>query len=374
MWLTDNIYFDNGICYSVDDDGKVISARPLRGTVIRKLFNYLINHPNIVIPNENLISAVWNADYGYGDDNLQSLIHRAKKLIGDNNFITNQKGGYMLNSPQKPLPDIGGRIANNPFNKENNVYVATKKEIESYTDEYSLTARCKGASRIRQVCYAATSFLAADNISCIYNADVKDYFNSLIENTGIDIVIADPGLPYMADMVNYKLRPRVSRNDVDRTNPFQKNFIDLIGLVEDIGSGSLKAKDFNVYFAPFSMSNAYFQCIFDDRKDRETIKVDMYVPMFSEYERNRRHDYVIPNDRSADDNRPSFLVKYGSAAYEMFEHNIDDIIRHSTHIILKGEFQGDWEQRINDYADGKFERPFELSDINDNLGIDKGRN
>ena len=66
----------------------------------------------------------------------------------------------------------------------------------------------------------------------------------------------------------------------------------------------------------------------------------------------------------------SFLLNYRSAAYEMFEHNIDDIIRHSTHIILKGEFQGDWEQRINDYADGKFERPFELSDINDNLGID----
>ncbi len=248
-----------------------------------------------------------------------------------------------------------------------NVYMAFKKDIES-AKRFSILNRTNEAKRIRIVCYTATSFLSSDRVGEVYDFNWHTAFMNLLQSIPIDLVLVPPDSKNFADIINYHLRPRMSSDKVeDRTRPFQLNYKKLKRIMDDICDGEIRNTDLNVYFAKCPLTNAYFQCIFDDDSMRDTIKCDIYTPLFSTYEKGA-DGIFIPDEQLADDNRPSFVVKPDNKLYTFFSKNIDDIIQDSDDIIINSKYvNDDCQKRIESFASGEYELTFDEKDIKDSL-------
>lgn len=368
-WFTDDVYIDMTTFKIYFDSTREI--RNITGPVEINLVEIFYDHPNTVIDNQVLVKKLWNGDYRKGSDDLYTPIKRFKDKIKDTNekihYIENSHGvGYRLNAPvQKAPPSWIVGTPNSSVIKDN-IYISTRKEMDNLDGEYSLENRMIDASHIIQICYAGTTFLASGRIGRNYENSWQDYFRGALSNKRIDLVLANPESEQMREMINYKLRPRYSADDVDRTNPFQYNFTHLgfiMGLIKD---GVIKNADFNVYLADFALPNAYLQCKFpEDKANKETIKVDMYIPLFSKYKVDKNGMYYIPDNEWADDDRPSFIVskKKQPELYDHLAMNIDDILHNCKQVIEKGKFKDNWEQKFDDYSNGKFTRPFKNDEI-----------
>lgn len=248
-----------------------------------------------------------------------------------------------------------------------NVYMAYKKDIET-SKRYSIVNRTNGASRIRIVCYTATSFLSSDKVGEAYDFHWHESFMRLLTTMPIDLVLVPPDCKGMADIINYQLRPRVSSDKVkDRTRPFQLNYKKLMRIMDDIDEKEIRGSELNVFFTRCPLTNAYFQCMFSDQSQRDTIKVDMYTPLFSAYTKSDGC-IRIPDTEYADDNRPSFVVKPDNNLYTFFSRNIDDIINDSERIIVNSKFVDETcRRRVESFASNDFDLNFDKSDINKTL-------
>lgn len=374
VWFTNDVYVDMtelNIYYNSTHNVKKITDG-YQCNLIKAFYN----NPNEVIGYDQLVEEIWGESNvnGNGKENLYAPIKKLRNLIGDeeNHFIENsRKVGYMLKAPvQKAPPEWIFKTPNSSIDIKNNIYISTRKELDNLDGEYSLKNRMLDASHIIQICYAGTTFLASGRIGRNYEDTWQEYFRSALSGKRIDLVLANPESDQMREMINYKLRPRYSADNVDRTNPFQYNFTRLMVIMNLIKDGVIKDADFNVYLADFALSNAYLQCKFpDDKSDKETIKVDMYIPLFSKYKIDKDGTYYIPDDEWADDDRPSFIVCKNKQP-ELYAHlsmNIDDILHNcednGNQVIKRGVFKDGWEQKFIDYSNGKFTRPFKKDEI-----------
>lgn len=346
----------------------------ISGNYNRKLIELFHDNPNKMLTKNYIKQAVWGATSGITDENLHVYIDRLRKKIKDTekNFLRTSYGnGLILDTPEKKEEPkwISETFNSNSIIKDN-IYISTRKVMDNLDGEYSLGNRMHDASRIIQVCYAGTTFLASGRIGKTYEDSWREYFRRALSNKRIDLVLANPESDQMREMINYKLRPRYSAEDVDRTNPFQYNFTYLYMIMGLIQEGFIPNADFNVYLADFSLSNAYLQCIFsDDKADKETIKVDMYIPFFSKYKITEDGTRYIPEDEWADDDRPSFIVckKKQPDLYKHLSKNIDDILHNCNQVIKKGIYMEGWEQKFKDYSNGNFTRPFNKDEILEGL-------
>lgn len=382
IWFTDDARVDVSSMVIKYNNG---DTKMILGSYERRLVDFLYQNKNEDLSKDEMIKYVWGeyAANKVDDNQLAQRVRAVRILLRDENgiFIKTVHGyGYKYVPPQdKPLPKdedtYADTVSVETAVKNDNVYISTKKEIESMGGEFSFLNRCLNAGRIISVCYAGTSFLAHTMISGIYDEETCKTYRSLLNNIRMDLVLVSPESSQMKDMINYKLRPRTSAAEVDRTNPFQLNCTELVGIMEWIKKGReaklLGTVDLNVYFADFAMPNSYFQCCDfpEESRSKETIKVDMYIPLFSSYKVDKNGMYYIPEDEPADDNRPSFIItrEKQPEMYSDLSKNILDIIDHSEPVIAKGEYIGDWKRKLLDYSNGEFERPFDVKDIHENL-------
>ena len=372
LWFTDNVYIDMTTLRIYYDDTHTFQN--ISGNYNRKLIELFHDNPNKMLTKNYIKQAVWGATSGITDENLHVYIDRLRKKIKDTekNFLRTSYGnGLILDTPEKKEEPkwISETFNSNSIIKDN-IYISTRKVMDNLDGEYSLGNRMHDASRIIQVCYAGTTFLASGRIGKTYEDSWREYFRRALSNKRIDLVLANPESDQMREMINYKLRPRYSAEDVDRTNPFQYNFTYLYMIMGLIQEGFIPNADFNVYLADFSLSNAYLQCIFsDDKADKETIKVDMYIPFFSKYKITEDGTRYIPEDEWADDDRPSFIVckKKQPDLYKHLSKNIDDILHNCNQVIKKGIYMEGWEQKFKDYSNGNFTRPFNKDEILEGL-------
>ena len=211
---------------------------------------------------------------------------------------------------------------------------------------------------------SATSLLGGNIVSDeVYDSDGFRLFKNLLEKgVHIDLVLSPPDRIDMADIINYQLRPRKSSAGVNKLYPFTPNYKRLRRIMESIEEKEIEGSDLNVYFAPFSMTCSYFQTEFED-ESMDSVKVDMYIPMFSRYEKDENGDIRLPAEAPADDCRPSFIIGRSHEMYPVFNRNIHDIVENSVPVILRSEYTGEGRRLIEAYASENFSLPFAEDDI-----------
>lgn len=230
-----------------------------------------------------------------------------------------------------------------------NIFITSKADLEK---SVSLKERLEWANRIIMICYAGTSFLANKSISTAYDYNWYKYYKSLIDDVKIDIVLVDPNTKFYDEMVKYKMKPRILNKDVKMEDLIRANVKRIIDLIE-VSDGS----DINLYFADFSMTLSYFQCIFpEDKRDKDNIKIDLYLPNFSIYnEEDEEGNKVISKDQPSDaELRQSFIVKRDSELYAVFDKNIQDIISNSKKVIINSRVQDDFKDMIKEISEGNY--------------------
>lgn len=266
---------------------------------------------------------------------------------------------YSINGNPMKLPE--NRIASN-------VYLVKRSVIEC-KEKYSIENRCRDACIVRIVAFAATSFLAGNQISKdvdVYDPqDFEHFMDMLKRGVHIDLVLAAPDCKNMEDLIRYQLRPKRSSNAVNKKYPFRLNYIRLKWIMDSIPTTGIENSHLNVYIAPFNMTCSYFQTRYEDIS-KDEIKVDMYIPMFSSYEGDNGN-INIPNGTPDDSYRPSFLVGRGHELYSMFDSNIKDMIsecqRRKTQLISDSKYVGEGQRLIEKYASEDFDLPFSEEDV-----------
>ncbi len=244
-----------------------------------------------------------------------------------------------------------------------NIHLTERRNIES-NEFYSLRNRLANAKTVRVVAFTATSLLGGNLVSDeVYDSEGFRLFKSLLEKgVHIDLVLSPPDRIDMSDIINYQLRPRKSSAGVNKLYPFTPNYKRLKRIMESIEEKEIEGSNLNVYFAPFSMTCSYFQTEFED-ESMDSVKVDMYIPMFSRYEKDENGDIRLPAEAPADDCRPSFIIGRNHEMYPVFNRNIHDIVENSIPVILRSEYAGEGRGLIEAYASEDFVLPFAESDI-----------
>ena len=233
-------------------------------------------------------------------------------------------------------------IQKSSFQIQPNIYMSSKRNIEYV---YNLKERCEGAVRIIMVCYTGTSFFANESISTAYDYQWFKYYKSLIDTVRFDIVLIHPDSEFVDEMIPYKMKPRSLKSNIHRRDVIYENIRVLLKLMD---KDLFPTSNINLYFVDFALTCSYFQCIFEEnQKVKDNIKVDMYLPNFSEYTEDGNGNYVIPDNQPSDaELRQSFVVKSGSELYSVFNKNIEDIISHSNKAIINSKIQDDYTEMM----------------------------
>ena len=147
-------------------------------------------------------------------------------------------------------------------------------------------------------------------------------------------------------MISYKMKPRSLKNNIQRRDISYENIRVLLKLMDKY---LFQTSNFNLYFVDYALTCSYFQCIFpEDQSEKDNIKVDMYLPNFSEYTEDENGNLVIPNDQPSDTElRQSFVVKRGTDLYDVFNNNIEDIIIHSKKVIINSQIEDGYKEMMS---------------------------
>ena len=230
---------------------------------------------------------------------------------------------------------------------EPNIYMASKSTIEKSGNRIGDSI---GAEKIIMICYAGTTFLANDTVSSVYNYDLYEIYRKMMDNTEMHIALVDPFSPFINEMVSYKMKPRTLINGIDMKDIIKENIKWLLRLMR----GARRSK-VNLYFIDFSLTVSYFQAVFGkEESGKDSIKVDMYLPNFSEYETDGKGKRSIPEDQPADaELRQSFVVGRDSELYSVFDRNIQDILSHSRRVIINSEITDEYRELMDEIEKGE---------------------
>lgn len=240
-------------------------------------------------------------------------------------------------------------IQKSSFQIEPNIYMSSKHDIEN---AYNLKDRCEGAVHIIMVCYTGTSFFANESISIAYDYQWFKYYKSLIDTVKFDIVLVQPDSGFVDEMIPYKMKPRSLKNNIRRREVIYENIKVLLKLMD---KDLFPTSNINLYFVDFALTCSYFQCLFpEEQSEKNNIKVDMYLPNFSEYIIDENGNYVIPDNQPSDaELRQSFVVRNGTDLYSVFNKNIEDIISHSKKVIVNSTIEDEYKEMMSSIIKGE---------------------
>jgi len=279
-------------------------------------------------------------------------MYSEEKRIETGNLIYKRYGIYgllylvLFYSMNGNLPE--GIPANKHMNAgEPNIYMASKKLIEKAGTRIEDSI---GAEKIIMICYAGTTFLANDTVSNVYKYDLYEMYRKMMDKVEMHIALVDPFSPLIGEMVNYKMKPRTLINGIDMKDLIKENIKWLLRLMRGARHSKL-----NLYFVDFSLTVSYFQSVFGKEGcEKDSIKVDLYLPNFSEYETDGNGKCSIPAGQPADSElRQSFIVNRDSDLYSVFDKNIQDILSHSRKVIINSEITDEYKELIEDIEKGE---------------------
>lgn len=171
--------------------------------------------------------------------------------------------------------------------------LTTKGELE---ENLSLSERTEGATKIRLVNYAGTSFLANEVISTSYDPEWRTWFEDALDGGVLfNLVLTKPGTSAAEDAAKYKMYPEQG-TDINKNNLILKNYEAIQALIAKQPHIKLLAK-----FTDVALPYGLFETIFPD-KTKNHIKVDLYSPLTGN-----------------DSERPSFMV-YKSKNPKLYNH------------------------------------------------------
>lgn len=239
------------------------------------------------------------------------------------------------------LPNMS-KIASIPHTARNNIFLTTKGDIEQGKNKISLSDRCLDAKKITLVNFAGSSFIANDLISSNYQCENENWGNFLwnLQHTTdnkLDIVLVDPDSYAAQDAINYKMRPQNLKVPLEKIIP-----TNIITLKQ--GIRFLPYDNLRLFFTDVSLPCGYFMNEFDD-ETRDNIKVDIYLPSFSDYIETDNGDKILKDNNQSDSNqRLSFTVwrKENTELFQLIKNNIINIINHSKRIDIKNINEEDY--------------------------------
>ena len=204
-----------------------------------------------------------------------------------------------------------------------NIYLASKEEIEKMS---RLEYRSSNASRIVLINYAGTSFIASFSITDEVNNDWTAFmYNLMHRGTQIEIVLTDPNSEAARDAEKYKMRPYTLNTELNQI--IQTNISSL-----EISIRNNRWKNVNYYLTDIALPCAYLKSEFIDDRDKDNIKVDIYLPSFAEYVRNEKGNLcATPKEQCDNELRQSFIIyrKDNEKLYNIFSNNIEQILKHA---------------------------------------------
>lgn len=215
-----------------------------------------------------------------------------------------------------------------------NVHMASKGEIES---RFSLEERYLNAKRLVVINYAGTSFLAGRMVTTETHSDWDIFFLNLSRGgTEVRIVLTDPDSHAAEDAARYKMRPRTLMEDCPLDRIIGRNIHTLRDLVWRYPECDLRC-----FLTEVALPCAYLKAEFDD-PDRDNLKVDLYLPSFTEYgpavevRPGRREQTVLDESQCDNRLRQSFLIfrKEQPELYQSFSDNMEQILAHSRELEL----------------------------------------
>ncbi len=229
---------------------------------------------------------------------------KAQAINALNNFIdSNPTGGWIQVSKKCAISKVPP------------VFITTKQQLE---DKLSLKERESGATKIRLVNYAGTSFLANKSISTYYDEDWKQWFHDALRgNTILEIVLTKPDTPAAEDAARFKMYPPQGC-DIDPALLIAENRNKLGLLYQSINDLRTENPQIKLIArqTEIALPYALFETIFPNNADNH-IKVDLYSPL-----------------TGSDNERPSFMVykSENPKLYQHFSKTISNIIHYSEEV------------------------------------------
>lgn len=234
---------------------------------------------------------------------------KSKAISAIDNYIDSDPSGGWI--------QVGKSVINNVPP----VFITTKQQLE---DTLSLKEREGGASKIRLVNYAGTSFLANKSISTYYDEEWEQWFHDALRGkTILEIVLTKPDTPAAEDAVKFKMYPPQGC-DIDPYRLIEENRNKLGLLYHSIKELRTENPQIKLiaHQTEIALPYALFETIFPNNIDNH-IKVDLYSPLTG-------------NDHE----RPSFMVYKAEnpKLYQHFSTTISNIIQYSEEVFnsMKG--------------------------------------
>ena len=207
---------------------------------------------------------------------------------------------------------------------EKDVKVPMRDGIHLYTDIYRPDV--EGEKFPALLAYAGLLLLSG-----LLLGDPEEVFPGLVR-----IVLTDPDSHAAGDAARYKMRPRTLMEDCPLDQIIGRNIHTLRDLV-----WRYPECDLGCFLTDVALPCAYLKAEFDD-PDRDNLKVDLYLPSFTEYgpavevRPGRREQTVLDESQCDNRLRQSFLIfrKEQPELYQTFSDNMEQILAHSRELKL----------------------------------------
>ena len=266
----------------------------------------------------------------YAKEQFSEELYKIKRNSGGDNDFLNLFARLLIYSLSGELSSSGSQRDDARINIDRpNIYMDTKEKLQ---EKFSLEDRYQGASRIVIINYAGTSFLTGRLLVKNSNPEWNDWFDRTTKgDTEIHIVLTDPASPAAKDAEQYKMKPKILRCKSEEI--ISNNIDELRRHMAKYPDSNLRA-----YITELSLPCAYIKAEFHNNPDLDNIKVDIYLPIYTNYVTDPDGNYQLENPDICDDTvRQSFMVlkRETPDLYNSFSANIEAILKHAEKMDLK---------------------------------------
>lgn len=206
--------------------------------------------------------------------------------------------------------------------KEPNVFLSTKKEIESDPLFYRLS----GVKKLTLLNYAGTSFITGASVAEIYNDEAKRRFYAALLDGSIEVrvILTEPGSSADIDAGKYKMNPGRLKKEIAKGRAVEYESFDNSELSKhiiaynfnEICKFKLKnpAAMVSVFYNEIALPYSIMKCEYDDTS-RDSMQICIYTPLQPDYK------------------RPAFVLRSTNPAtkeiYSVFNDSMSELLKNS---------------------------------------------